>query len=115
MSLCFCSFRNSLRKCDEHLKGAADAGTEMSSSARSLAASGDVGGVDHGGRQVRALAAEIRVILFDQAIIEADDSPSPEEPTGSVLPPGMGSSNVKMDSKYEGFGTAPPKGKLYNS
>jgi len=99
------SFRRSLRCHDEHLKGAADAGMEMLTSTRSVSTAD---GGNSRGAQVRSIAAEIRIFLFDQSTMEGDDSKEPEQRPQSSLPPGMGSS-IRTEGKYEGFGTAPPK------
>lgn len=99
-------FRKCLRDQDEHLKGAAEAGTEMAaSSSATLVTSSEHGA--NPAAQVRSLAAEIRVLLFDQDTIDQDNDMEDElQPV--QFAPGMGSSS-RSDGKYEGFGTAPQK------
>ena len=89
------------------MKGAAEAGTEMAaSSSATLVTSSEHGA--NPAAQVRSLAAEIRVLLFDQDTIDQDNDMEDElQPV--QFAPGMGSSS-RSDGKYEGFGTAPQKG-----
>ena len=96
-----------MRDQDEHLKGAAEAGTEMAASSTATLVTSSEHGANPAA-QVRSLAAEIRVLLFDQDTIDQDNDME-DELQPDQFAPGMGSSS-RSDGKYEGFGTAPQKG-----
>ncbi|TRY68253.1 hypothetical protein TCAL_07672 [Tigriopus californicus] len=88
-------FRRALRLLDEHLRAA----SQYSVTAHAVTGSS-------WDEAVRALARDIRLFLFEEALINSDEVEGHEEPLQAVPSlGGLGSSGHR--GKYEGFGHAP--------